>query len=155
MTLVKILESRIERKATGASIVVVDDESLIVELTEEMLREAGYEVAAFNDPRDALPYIQDNIDDIDLVLTDMTMPYMTGDVLAAEIQGLRPGLPLVVMTPDTVAIKTSCSITDSAVAFTNHSPKTIYYPVSATVLVTVAPLAPKAWTQLRAGPEHK
>ena len=85
---------RILRPATGASIVVVDDEALIVELTEEMLREAGYVVSAFNDPRDALAFIQDNLDTIDLVLTDMTMPYMTGDVLAAEIPRITPRAPI-------------------------------------------------------------
>lgn len=55
------------------------------------------EVLAFSDPAAAVRHFEDHTDDADLVLTDLTMPHMTGVELAARMHALNPGLPVMLM----------------------------------------------------------
>ena len=59
---------------------------------------AGYAVTAAARPREALDLLHANPAAIDLVLTDFTMPEMTGIALAAEVRRLAPALPVILMT---------------------------------------------------------
>jgi len=74
-------------------ILVVDDEASIVEILKEMLEGFGYQVSAFTSSTEALKEFENRIDDIDLVITDMTMPEMTGVELIQNLCTLKPGLP--------------------------------------------------------------
>jgi len=79
-------------------ILLVDDEEMIVDIMSEMLEQLGYRVSAFNNSRDALETFRFQSEKYDLVITDMTMPNMTGDQLAKEMKKLRPDIPIIICT---------------------------------------------------------
>jgi len=76
-------------------ILFIDDESLQVELARKSLGNLGYQVVAFTDSIEALRQFKETPDDFDLVITDLTMPKMTGKMLAQEMHTLRPNLPII------------------------------------------------------------
>jgi PAS domain S-box-containing protein len=80
------------------SILFLDDEKHLAELGVEMLAPCGYKVTAMTNSRDALEIFRTNADAFDLVITDMTMPILTGKQLAAEIKTIRPDLPIILCT---------------------------------------------------------
>jgi len=84
-------------KGSG-SVLIVDDEEKIIEVMTQMLEYLGYEVTSFTDSQKALAAFRKNPDIFDIIITDMTMPNMTGDILAKNIQTLRPGLPILLCT---------------------------------------------------------
>lgn len=81
-------------------ILIVDDEPVLAEAIKQMLEHLGYEVEYSSNGIEALQVIRHGINDktFDLVITDMTMPRMTGTELAGEISKLQPGLPIVLCT---------------------------------------------------------
>ena len=79
-------------------ILFVDDEPSIAEVNRQLLERYGYQVQAFTDPETAVREFSRHPDDFDLVVSDMTMPKMTGDRLAAEIRKLRPEMPVILCT---------------------------------------------------------
>lgn len=79
-------------------ILFVDDEQILIELAEEALSQFGYQVATFSDSTIALVHFQKNPDAFDLVITDMTMPKMTGDILTQKIHSLRSDVPVILCT---------------------------------------------------------
>ncbi len=86
-----------ELKGSGR-IMVVDDEKTIARMFEQMLRRLGYSVTTFTDSLEAVSKFRKNPDEFDLVLTDMTMPKMTGVELVREVLSLRPKLPVIMTT---------------------------------------------------------
>ncbi len=87
-----------ESKGQGQHIVVVDDDIALSLLMEEILENHGYRVSRFVSGTDALKAFNQNPADYDLLLTDQTMPVMTGDELACEMMRQRPNLPVIVCT---------------------------------------------------------
>ena len=85
---------------TGGSehILVVDDEKAIAWMLKEMLERIGYSVTVCTDSRKALGMVTDDPDIFDLVITDMTMPELTGDRLATRLIEIRSDLPVILMT---------------------------------------------------------
>jgi len=79
-------------------ILFVDDEPVLVEIGGQMLQHLGYAAECVSDSVEALRIFQASPDDFDLVITDMTMPHMTGDILAREILKVKPGLPIIMAT---------------------------------------------------------
>ncbi len=79
-------------------VLVVDDEPSIAKLVAKMLDRLGYAVTAFSSSVDALKAFRNDPDAFDIVITDMTMPDMTGDMLAREMISIRPGLPVLICT---------------------------------------------------------
>jgi CheY-like chemotaxis protein len=80
------------------SILFVDDETMIVDIVQRMLESLGYRVTARTNAMEALDVFKINPDSFDLVVTDMTMPKMTGLDLAEQIFQIRPGFPIVLCT---------------------------------------------------------
>jgi PAS domain S-box-containing protein len=80
------------------TILFVDDEESIVKLNKVRLERLGYQVIGTADPLEALELFRHNSIQFDLVITDMTMPNMTGDRLAAEIMKIRPDIPIILCT---------------------------------------------------------
>ena len=80
------------------AILFVDDEKAIVETYREQLTRLGYSVEGTTDPLKALERFRGGPQRFDLVITDMTMPLMTGDRLALEIMALRPDIPVILGT---------------------------------------------------------
>jgi CheY-like chemotaxis protein len=79
-------------------ILFVDDEPVIAELGVNMLETLGYTVTAKTSSTEALGSFRADPDRFDLVITDMTMPNMTGDQLARSIWDIRPGVPVILCT---------------------------------------------------------
>ncbi|MFZ5758261.1 MAG: PAS domain S-box protein [Thermodesulfobacteriota bacterium] len=79
-------------------VLVVDDEKVIVSLLRQMLAGLGYAVSAFTDSREALAAFAAEPEDCDLVITDMTMPNLTGVQLCREMKAIRPDIPVVLCT---------------------------------------------------------
>ncbi len=79
-------------------ILFVDDEIIITDLMQRVLSGLGYTGVVFNHSIEALEAFIKNPDDFDLVITDMTMPEMTGTVLAQKMLALRPDLPVILCT---------------------------------------------------------
>ncbi len=84
---------------TGSErILFVDDEEALVEMGEDILAELGYDVTSRLSSRDALDLFRLDPSRFDLVITDQTMPEMTGVELAKEILAIRTDMPVVMCT---------------------------------------------------------
>jgi CheY-like chemotaxis protein len=79
-------------------ILFVDDEVSIVKMGEQVLTKYGYRVTAHVDSLAALGEFKQDPGAFDLVITDMTMPNMTGDILASRIKDLRQDIPVILCT---------------------------------------------------------
>ncbi|MFN0177465.1 MAG: ATP-binding protein [Gemmatimonadales bacterium] len=79
---------------SGQHVLVVDDESSIVRVTSRMLERLGYRVSAFESAPRAIEALVTSPDDYHLVLSDLTMPELTGFDLAERIRQVRPGIPI-------------------------------------------------------------
>ncbi|NNK85612.1 MAG: response regulator, partial [Desulfobacterales bacterium] len=79
-------------------ILLVDDQDLIAQMEKQMLERLGYQVTARNSSIDALEAFRAQPDKFDLVITDLTMPNMTGDNLARELIKICPDIPVILCT---------------------------------------------------------
>lgn len=79
-------------------ILFVDDEPDLLELGQQLLGSLGYTVTLADSGANALSLFRESPHAFDLVITDMTMPGLTGEKLAEEIISLRPDLPVVLCT---------------------------------------------------------
>jgi signal transduction histidine kinase len=85
-------------QAEGEHILIVDDEPAIVQVLKQLLTRAGYHVSAYNNPQEVLNDFLSRPADISLILTDLTMPGMTGLELAGKVHEVRPDLPMIIAT---------------------------------------------------------
>ncbi len=76
-------------------LLLVDDEEALLDICKQILEEHGYQVTAVAGGREALDLFLSDPGAIDLVVTDQTMPDMTGKELAAELLTIRPDLPVI------------------------------------------------------------
>lgn|GEM_PF-1022781 len=89
-------ETLVESLPGGAEhILFIDDEPDIVEVANEMLTALGYRVTATHKSQQALEIFERSPRDFDLVITDRTMPKMTGLELAGRMRALRPEIPII------------------------------------------------------------
>jgi PAS domain S-box-containing protein len=82
----------------NARILFIDDEETTLKIVTIMLTELGHRILAFNSPRKAVEQFRQSPDDFDLVITDLTMPEMTGFDVASEIHENRAEMPVILMT---------------------------------------------------------
>jgi two-component system, cell cycle sensor histidine kinase and response regulator CckA len=80
------------------TILLVEDERDVRALVRQVLQERGYRVIEATGPRDALDRAGDVVTPIDLLLTDVVMPQMTGRVLADLLNAEQPALPVLFMS---------------------------------------------------------
>ncbi|HQP72312.1 MAG TPA: ATP-binding protein, partial [Methanoculleus sp.] len=80
------------------SILLVDDEELILSSLQRTLRLSGYRVTALQNGQEALEEFSENPHEFDLVITDLTMPGMTGLDLVGKIKEKRPDIPIILCT---------------------------------------------------------
>jgi len=92
-------------------ILVVDDEITIVEMIGEMLRKLGYTVTAKSSSLEALEVFRERCGEIDLIMSDLTMPRMNGDHLAKKVHEIRPDIPVVLCTGFSEGISEEVSYT--------------------------------------------
>jgi signal transduction histidine kinase/DNA-binding response OmpR family regulator len=76
-------------------ILFVDDEVSIADMSRQRLSLLGYKVTTVNSGRQALEHLSQAPDDYDVVITDMTMPRMSGDQLAIAAKKMRPDSPII------------------------------------------------------------
>jgi DNA-binding NtrC family response regulator len=76
-------------------ILLVDDETVVLDVTKIMIERMGYLVTATCSSINALDLFRADPGKFDLVITDMTMPHMTGDILARKIMEIRFGMPVI------------------------------------------------------------
>jgi PAS domain S-box-containing protein len=79
-------------------ILFVDDEPSLVEMAERMLRRLGYDVETKTSSVEALDLFKEEPDRFDLVITDIGMPHMAGDMLAQKLIKIRPDVPVIICT---------------------------------------------------------
>ncbi|MGD0235747.1 MAG: response regulator, partial [Syntrophorhabdales bacterium] len=79
-------------------ILFVDDEELLVEMARHMLESLGYHVTVARHPTDAWNLFLEDPSRFDLVITDQTMPGVTGVTLAQKMLGVRKEMPIILCT---------------------------------------------------------
>jgi CheY-like chemotaxis protein len=67
-------------------------------MEQQMLERLGYQVTVYTQSTEALEAFKANPDSFDLIITDMTMPYMTGDQFAGEIMKIKSDIPIILCT---------------------------------------------------------
>ncbi len=79
----------------GETILFIDDEMMMVDLNRELLEALGYKVIAETNPARAIEIFKEDSDAFDLIITDKTMPHLTGFDVAREIKSIRPDIPVI------------------------------------------------------------
>jgi CheY-like chemotaxis protein len=105
---------------TGAErVLFVDDEAPIAKIGSQGLERLGYKVTTRASSIEALELFRSKPNNFDLVITDMTMPNMTGDKLAVELMKIRPDNPVILCTgySKTISDETASEIGIKALAY--------------------------------------
>lgn len=82
----------------GQHVLFVDDERAVGMVCASLLTRNGYKVTVFQSPVDALARFSQRPEEFDLVVTDLSMPFMTGDQLVRALLALRPTIPVLMIT---------------------------------------------------------
>jgi CheY-like chemotaxis protein len=94
-------EPRVRRKEIpqgNERILLVDDEEFLADATKSILENLGYQVTAMTDSIEAFELFQSSPRAFDLIITDMTMPGMSGDKLAKKIFEIKSEIPIIIVT---------------------------------------------------------
>jgi len=92
-TIQKEIEKTVPTLAMGTgTILLIDDEEMIIKVGEELLRELGYEVMTARSGQEAIGLYRDNADKIDLVIMDMIMPGMGGGETFDRLKEINPDI---------------------------------------------------------------
>ena len=98
----QVNQGEAESLSTGlgnnAHVIFVDDEISIIDLAEKVFSRYGYRISTFSDPVQALECFIAEPYRYDLLVTDMTMPGMTGDKLAQRVLQIEPDFPIILCT---------------------------------------------------------
>ena len=90
---------RFKQIPTGSEeVLIVDDEIAMANTIERMLNRLGYKVTSRTSSLEALELFRNKPDQFDLVITDMTMPQMTGDKLSTALMEIRSDIPIILCT---------------------------------------------------------
>ena len=94
------LETKTHNDIPGGNehILLVDDEKEIVDMIRTMLEKLGYKITTQTSSIEALEVFRNDPEKYDLVITDMTMPGMTGKDLAQKLMDIRPEIPIILCT---------------------------------------------------------
>jgi len=79
-------------------ILLVDDEEPVIRLEKQILERLGYQITSCSSSLDAVDIFRSNPNAFDIVITDVSMPDMTGDQLAKEILSIKPDIPIIICT---------------------------------------------------------
>ncbi|MFA6009273.1 MAG: PAS domain S-box protein [Desulfobacteraceae bacterium] len=92
-------DSKIPKLPMGRErILFVDDEKALVEVVREILEKFGYKVDSHHNPLNALEHFKTAPHSFDMIITDMSMPHMTGEQLVKHILEIRPDIPVMLCT---------------------------------------------------------
>ena len=93
-----LLDNASVPRGEGERVLLVDDEALLCEATRGILLKLGYRVTYFTDPLAALAELRRTPSEFELLLTDYTMPRITGIEVIQEARAIRPDLPIVLVS---------------------------------------------------------
>lgn len=82
----------------ASTVLVVDDEEPVREFIESALERAGYNHVSCNDPKDALSFFKTSYNEVDAVITDLSMPQLSGLQLAREFFNIKPDISIILFT---------------------------------------------------------
>jgi len=85
-------------RGQGQRVMVVDDEQALLELTTDALRALGYRPIGYGAAQVALEAFRATPDEFDALIADLRMPGMCGDALIRKVRGLRPLLPIILVS---------------------------------------------------------
>lgn len=97
-TLDSIKLNKTKSELAGKHILIVDDEIYITNYLRDLLTTYGYKVTLYNDSNEALSYFKTHSDEIDLVITDQTMPKLTGEELVVKMFEVSRDIPIILCT---------------------------------------------------------
>lgn len=106
-----------ERPGGGETILLVEDERAILVSTTRLLERLGYRVLAAGGPDEALAVARELGTRVNLLLTDVVMPEMTGPELAARLLELKPGIKCIYMSGYTANVIAQHGVLDEGVRF--------------------------------------
>jgi CheY-like chemotaxis protein len=81
-----------------ARVLFVDDEEMLARWGEQLLSHLGYTVVTKTNPHEAVELFRTQADQFDLVMTDQTMPTMSGDAFTRALLGIRRDIPIILCT---------------------------------------------------------
>ncbi|MCP4688106.1 MAG: response regulator [Desulfobacterales bacterium] len=84
--------------ASGERILIVDDEPQIARILEQIILALGFDATVRTSSTEALELFRSKSDEFDLVITDVTMPHLSGDALSREMMAIRPDIPIILCT---------------------------------------------------------
>ncbi len=84
------------KQASDSSILIIDDDTSVLETTAVLLREHGYSVISCENAKDAIAKLHEN--KVDVVLTDIRMPEASGIELLEEVHRIDMDIPVILMT---------------------------------------------------------
>ncbi|KAA3617948.1 MAG: response regulator [Calditrichaeota bacterium] len=92
------------------NVLIVDDEISVINILQRMLEHLGYQVTSFSDSLKAIDAFRQRPNNFDIIITDQTMPKLTGIELVKKAHKIRSGIPIILttgysekVTPDTIA----------------------------------------------------
>lgn len=96
------------------TILLVDDEKMVLDIGLQMLKRLGYNVLGAQDGKEAVQLFQQNSDDIDIVILDMVMPDLGGGETVQEIRKINPHVKIVLSSgygrdPQTAEVLEQCN----------------------------------------------
>ncbi len=109
----------------GERILFVDDEKPLALLGKKMLEELGYVVECTTNVVEALATVRRQPQGFNLVVTDLTMPGMTGADFAQQLRGIRPNLPIILTTGNSASLTTE-RVRELGICELLHKPHTVH-----------------------------
>jgi two-component system cell cycle sensor histidine kinase/response regulator CckA len=94
----QVSNSGAAKRIPHKTVLLVEDEDFVRNVTREVLELSGYQVIEAIDAKDGLELYRQNIEIIDLILTDVVMPGMNGREFANQLLALRPDLKIIFMS---------------------------------------------------------
>lgn len=91
-------EETLQPAKYAANVLFIDDEPAAVNMVTIMMTKLGYNIQAEKSPVEALKLFKEKPDHFNLVITDLTMPEMTGIQLTSELHKISPTIPVILMT---------------------------------------------------------
>lgn len=85
-----------EPRPQGHRLLLLDDHPGMAKVSAKLLETLGYRTTVFDDPREALDAFRAAPGTYDVVLTDLSMPHMSGAEFTKAVQAVRPGVPVIV-----------------------------------------------------------
>ena len=104
-------------RGEGATVLVVEDEPAILALGQRMLKQLGYDVLVAGTPAEALRIAKEHTGSIDLLLSDVILPEMSGRDLANSLLTIRPGSKLLFMSGYAADVVSQHGVLEEAVEF--------------------------------------